>query len=435
MIKSIFNKIKGVYKGGLFHIFGSNVISNVFALLSSVLVVRFLPKDLYGNYVDANNLYSYLTVFIGLGLAGAVIQFCSENIDLQKKNEIYKYSFTRGMCFNVVVTLVVVSLAILKRYSGDVQASKFLFMMAFYPFFTFVLNYFLSVLRVAAQNKAFAAVNMVSAITIFIGNVVFTYLWNIEGLIVSSYVSQTIAVTVAFVLATKSKVFTLEMFKANPLSADRKKELKKYGVITSITNFTSNILLLLDVTCLGLVLSNSEILADYHVATVLPNACLFIPSSLIIYYYPNMVKSYSSGWQNFKKYIFEISKMFLFFAAIITFCIFVFAPLIIQIVYGEKYLTCVPIVRVLAINFFVCAFLRKLLGNVISVLKKYEVNLVHTIISGVVNIVLNIALILWLGSIGAAIATLCVTSLVVVLEIIYLVGFDKKQRKLKAEEN
>ena len=431
MIEKVLSTIKGVYKGGLFHIFGSNVIANVFALLSSMLVIRFLPKDLYGNYVDAHNLYSYLTVFIGFGLSGAIIQFCSENISEQKKNQIYRYSIIYGMGINVLLSLIVVLLAFFKMYSGDVEASRFLFMMSFYPFLIYIVNCFQSILRVQGQNKAFATVNIVSAATILFGNLLFTYIWNIYGLIVSTYFSQGICCIVVFVIAKKKKLFDLSVLKSKPLSKDRKRELKRYGFVTSITNFTSNALLLLDVTCLGLILSDSEILADYHVATVLPNACLFIPSGLIIYYYPKMVKSYSEGWQSFKKYILNISKVFLGFATITGIGIFVFAPLMIQIVYGEKYLTCVPIVRVLAINYFICAFLRKLLGNAIAVLKKYEINLIHTIISGVLNIILNLTFILMLGSIGAAIATLCVTAFVVVLEIMYFISFDKKQEKMK----
>lgn len=429
MFKKILNKIKGVYKGGLFHIFGSNVISNVFALLSSVLVVRFLPKISYGFYVDANNLYSYLSVFIGLGLAGAIVQFCSANITEDAKGKIYKYSFTRGLIFNFLISAVVILLGFIKLFSGDVQVAKYLFLMSFYPFPTFLMGCFLSILRVEYKNKEFSIVNIVHAAAILIGNIIFTYLWSIEGLIFSTYISQILAVLVGFLLTKKSGIFSISIFKINQLQKEKKKELKKYGIITSITNFTTNILVLIDVTCLGIILSDPEILADYHVATVLPNACLFIPSSLILYYYPTMVKSYASSWNDFKKYIFKLSGVFFCFALFIAAGIFIFSPLAIRIVYGAKYLTCVPIIRVLAVNYFICAFLRKLLGNAIAVLRRYEINLMHTVIAGVANIVLNIVLIKFMGSLGAAIATLCVTTLVVVMEIIYLISFNKKQKE------
>ncbi len=429
MFKKVFEKIKGIYQGGLLHIFGSNVLSNVFALLSSVLVVRFLPKISYGFYVEANNLYSYLTVFIGLGLSGAIIQFCSENITAEKKNGIYKYSFAKGLLFNILLSAIVVLLSFLKLYSNDTQVAKFLLMLSLYPFPTYIMSYVLSILRVEYKNKAFSAVNAIHAGTVFVGNVFFTYLWNIEGLIFSTYFSQCVSILVGFIFLKKYGLFSAEVFKARKLQKNETKEIKRYGIVTSITNFTSNILVLLDVTCLSLILSSPEILADYHVATVLPNACLFIPSSLILYYYPSMVKSYANGWDNFKGYIIKLSKVFLGAALFVAVMIFIFSPLIVTLVYGEKYLSCVPILRILAINYFVCAFLRKLLGNVIAVLKRYEINLIHTIIAGVINIVLNIVFIHFLGSVGAALATLCVTILVVGKEVIYLLQFNKKKKE------
>ena len=387
-----------------------------------------MPKILYGFYVDAHNLYSYLTVFIGLGLAGAIIQFCSENISTEKKNCIYKYSFVVGLLFNILLFGIILLLAFLKLYSNDKEVAKFLFMMSLYPFSSYIMSFFQSILRVEYKNIAFSVVNTVHAVTIFTGNLLFTYLWNIEGLIFSTYFSQCISIFVALVYLKKYKLFGIDIFKSKKLQLNAKKEINRYGIVTSITNFSSNILVLIDVTCLGFILSNPVILADYHVATVLPNACLFIPSSLILYYYPNMVKAYAKGWKDFKVYIIRLAKVFFVLAFLVAVTIFIFSPLIVRIIYGEKYLTCVPVIRVLAINFFVCAFLRKLLGNIIAVLKRYEINLVHTIVAGILNIVLNIVFIRFLGSIGAAIATLCITTFVVVMEIIYIIQFDKKQK-------
>ena len=48
--------------------FESSVIAQVGGHISSAEVIRWLPKSTCGVYVSANNSYSYISVFIGLGL-------------------------------------------------------------------------------------------------------------------------------------------------------------------------------------------------------------------------------------------------------------------------------------------------------------------------------------------------------------------------------
>ena len=85
------------------------------------------------------------------------------------------------------------------------------------------------------------------------------------------------------------------------------------------------------------------------------------------------------------------------------------APVIIWLIYGEKYMNVLPIFRVLSLNFLIYGSIRLLLGNVIAAMKKSEVNLAIAVASGILNILLNLTLIPRLGSVGAAIATVCVS--------------------------
>ena len=422
------HRIKGSYKGGLFHIFGSSVIVNVCHLLSSVLVVRFLPKLQYGNYVSANNLYSYLTVFIGMGFANAIIQYCSEQISLEKKNSVYRFTFANGFIFNFVLTVIMVVASLIKAHSGNAETAKYLLLMCGYPFTSYVLTFFQSVLRIKLKNKSYATVNMISTVTQLVGNISFTYFFGVEGFIVSCYIAQIISACAAGVFLKKENFFIEVKSYNEKISQSYKFEIARYAFVTALTNFSSNVLVLLDVTCLDLIFSDSVVLADYHVAAVIPNACLFIPSGLIIYYYPQMVAARSAGWQEFKEYTKKLAKIFIGVSFVVTVIGFAFAPLAIKIVYGEKYMSAVPIMRVLMLNFFATASLRKLLGNIIAVLKRVEINLINSILSGIINIVLNIVLIKWIGVIGAAISTLTVTVFITLLEIVFLYNEDKKQR-------
>ena len=203
------------------------------------------------------------------------------------------------------------------------------------------------------------------------------------------------------------------------IGKSEKKDITKYAFTTSITNFSSTVLVLLDVTCLGIILHSSEVLADYKVAATIPNALGFIPSALMTYFYPELVKSFSGNYNSLIKKIEDLLKIYLLINGLAFIVLFFLAKEIIQLIYGMKYINIIPIFRILSLNYLVSSCGRKIFGNAVAVTRKVQINLYFSIVSGVVNIILNLVLISSLGSLGAALATLCVTILLVGMYIIY----------------
>lgn len=412
--------LQQLFRGGLFHIFGSSVLAEVGGLLSSVLVIRHLPKLDYGQYVAANNLYSYLTVFIGLGLTSAVIQFCSERIEQEEKDAIYRFSFRAGNLFNLLLAGVIVLLSFIKRFQGQPEVAGYLAMMAGIPFVTYVTSLQQTILRVLRKNKEYSATNVVITISKVLGNIIFTYLWGVSGLIASIYIYNIVSGIVG-TLFLRREGFSQSLRRTDyALPRKRKWEITRYATFCSLTNLTSVMLTLLDVTCLGFVLADETILADYQVAATIPAACLFVPTGLITYFYPQMVERMSSAGESAVQELRRLLKLFTAVAAVMAILLIVFAPLIIWVIYGQKYMNIVPIFRILSLNFFVFAAFRKLFGNVIAAMKQVKMNLIHTLSCGLCNIVLNLLLIPRYASVGAAVATLLSGCLVVVLETGFL---------------
>jgi O-antigen/teichoic acid export membrane protein len=193
-MKKLFRKIKELAKDGLFHIFGGSVVAKIVGVISSVVVIRGLPKLDYGHYVSANNLFSYFTAFVGLGLANAALQYCSEKVSENKKNGIHAYSMTMGMAFNILVTVMIFLLSAVKQWAGDEQVAHYLRLMAGLPFVIYANTYLQIVLRIKGNNQAFSFTNMMYSVSMLAGNVVFTMWLGIEGLILSTYLANVLAV-------------------------------------------------------------------------------------------------------------------------------------------------------------------------------------------------------------------------------------------------
>lgn len=421
MLQNVIRIVKKRFNEGALYIFGSSVLSQLFGFLSSIIVIRFLEKATYGHYVTANNYYSYFAILIGLGFTSSVIQFCCETEDSQLQNAIYKYSLKNGSLFNIPIALLVFLFGFYISINRDYESGLYLQLMALLPFVVFYNNFLQIVLRIKLENKRYAVMNAIFSSVTIISNIILTRIIGTLGLIISTYLANIVSSIYASLLLKKDNFFTGLISTTTVLNKTQKNELVSYSLYCAITNFSSTLLVLLDITCLDIIIKESEILADYKVASTIPNAFLFISECLIVFYYPYIVKCKREGTKAFKAFL---RKLLLLFSAV-NFFVFIFLELfassIIHLTYGEKYSNIVSVFRILGLNFFFVSSFKKLFGNVIAILKDVKINLIHSSIAGLLNIVLDVFMITRYGYIGAAISTTIVTVFIVILEVLFIV--------------
>ena len=220
-------------------------------------------------------------------------------------------------------------------------------------------------------------------------------------------------------------MFGCVLKKNDALGTEDKRQITNYAFVCAITNFASIVLTLLDITCLDLVLGDPTVLADYHVAVAIPAACIFVPSSLMVFFYPKLVAALSSSKKEGIACALQIAKISALVNGFVFLCLMFFAPLIIWIIYGEKYMNVIPMFRILSVNYFVYC-VSDIMGNMIAAVKKVKINLMIAVFSGLLNICLNLTLIPILGAIGAAVATVSVSATVAVLDFLYVWRYFRK---------
>ncbi len=423
---TIYQRLRYIIEDGLLYILTNGFFTQIIGFLSSTLIIRFFPELEYGNYVNANNLYSYFTVFIGMGFAAVVLQFCSENRKPEEKNDIYCFTLKEGTIFNVILLILIVMLSVLKG-KESVKVGTYLLMMACLPLFSYFAGYFQVILRIKNLNKEYSFTGMANAVVVFVINVIFSRIIGVESLIISQYAGNIISMIISIYYLRKTGNYNISFATARRLSRGNKKELERYALLIAITNFTSNILILIDITCLGMILSEPQILAGYKVASVIPNAMLFITSSVIVYYYPKLIRLYYEDIEAFSEKLKRIRRALVLINGTIAVGMFLFAPFIITLFFGEQYRKSIGIFRLLCFNYFVYASYRKLYGNVIALIKKVKVNFINTALAGILNIILNIFFINQYGAMGAAMATVCVSIFTTAFSFIYFHLFLKKK--------
>lgn len=252
------------------------------------------------------------------------------------------------------------------------------------------------------------------------------WFFGIAGTAVGKYLSYLMPIVIGFCWMKKHD--SAAAGDAFILPSVKKKEMVKYGLLIVLTNSVSSVLSYFDTYLVGKIITDEIVLADYKVATVIPHALNFIPICCMTMIYPYFVEQ-----KDDKKWIIKNTHKIQLLLGVISLAIsvggFLLAPYIIRFVFGEQYITAVPVFRVLMLTFFISCTFRIPIGNVLTMMHLVKVNFWLSVAECGVNIVADVILIKKLGSIGAAYATFFITVLSSVLSGIYFHLFLSRKKE------
>ncbi len=415
------NKLKILINKGLFHIFGTNIINNIVSFFTNIIIVRFLTKGQYGIFSYANNALSLFELVSGLGLISGLLQFCSEKRCETEKYSIYKCGIVIGFFFNCILFI---GIFVYSKY-GNIpisESAQYIKQLMFLPIFKFTFEFIITILRVNKKNKEYAYLLNINTVIYFMLACIGAYVFGITGTIMGRYIAYLLSICIGFYIC---KYDIINIINANKLVSKLRKDLIKYSIICCGSNSISQLLYLLDVYLIGIFIKDSQVIASYKVATLIPTVLSFIPLSIMVFIYPYFAEK-NTDYIWIKQQCVKILKILAVINAIISISLFVSAPYIISILWGKEYADSVIPFRILSINYFILATFRIPCGNILAMLRKVNVNFIISIVSGISNIILDIILIKRFGSNGAAIATLFVVIVSSLMAFPYLVQYLNK---------
>lgn len=407
-------KLNKLFETGFFHIFGSTVINKIIGFLSSILIVRIISKTDFGVYSYANNILSIALIFSGMGMTSGVFQLCSENSkEKEYFNSIYKYGTKWGTISNVFlgIIIIIISLSVPLSIEGS---NWLLLLMSGYPIITVLFQFQQTYLRASLNNISYSYVTMLNTILILIFSVIGSLVYSTIGLIVGTYLANIITVI------TSEKHFQFYNNGNVSISKRDKKDLKSISFISMFNNGLSQLLYSVDLFIIGVFIINPDIIATYKTATIIPTALYFIPSSVCMYIYPYFVIHKEDKEWTINKYKLLL-KVMCVLNFIISVILFLFAPLIIKVFFGEQYLDAVNIFRILVIGYFFNGTFKGVAGNLLVSQRKLKFNLFTSVLALVINITFSIILLPMVGIIGAAISNTCVNLIIGMISTIYYI--------------
>jgi len=394
---------KKLFSTGFFHVFGSNVINYLLAFFCSVFVIAIVSKNEYGVYSTALNRLSFFTLASALGLISGVLQVGSENAKNPAVNlEVYQFGLSRGAAFNLILggAILVCSFFIPEKIQGS---NHYLAMLSFIPFVECINGFQKVYFRTTLNNKAFAYLNTTSSVLLVICSVVGAYLWKIPGLIIGRYVAALLTDLAG------SLVFKAPLGLTFRRCEKKMKDLiMKISLVSMMNNGISSLLSIFDIFVISEVIADEAVVAEYKAAIMIPTAASFVTQAVITYVYPYFsLNRNNKSWvkTRFKQVILIMGAVNL----VISLILFIFAPFIVKLFFGERYMGSVGIFRISSINVFFLGTFRMIPGNLLVTQRKLRYNFFVTLASGVLNVISNYVLVSRIGAIGAAWTTLIIT--------------------------
>lgn len=397
---------------------GTNIINYLISFVTNILIVRFLNKSNYGVFSYAYNQYSLFLLFSGMGLVSGILQFGSEKRPEEEKESYFRFGLTAGLIFDLLISASIFLYGRFINISIS-ESAPYICELMLLPLFDYLFNYIAILLRIHRKNKEYARLMNINTILYFLFACSGARFYGITGTILGRYFAFFLSILIGIRFC---KCDFQKMRSAEKLHSAQKKEIVKYSVTACLSNSISSLLYLIDIALIGLYIKDAMTVAVYKVATTIPNAMIFIPSSIMVFIYPYFAEQN----QNFawvKKKFASMLKILLIVNALISLFLIIFAPYIITLLWGQEYLDAVVPFRILSFSYFVSASFRIPCGNILAMLRKVKVNLVVSIVSGISNIVLDMVLIQYMGSNGAAIATLSVVVISSGIAFPYLLHF------------
>ncbi len=395
-----FKQIKGIgsfLKWGGGHIFFANIVSKLLSFSCSVAAIRLLTADSYGVITYALSVVLFLVPFMGGGSHFGILRFGPLQKSKSMKEKLYKMSLQKGSFFNILLFLILLTLAFLPLF--DIEKTRtFILILSLQIFILFPFELIKSHFRILMKNRTYAYIDVVFySFQIFL---VFTLtpFYNEWGYIAALTLSPLITFIIYSFLNISNK--TIDDCNQSIIEEG----FWNYSLKASFGSSISRLLYVLDFFIIGLLISDPTQIAGYRSATIIPLSLSFVPHAYVTAHYIII----SSKYQNkiyLKSFISDYWKIFIPLTIITIISLWFFASFIMSFFWGREYENFYPVFKILIIGIGGTFLFRLPFGNLLMGIGLSGKNLLVSIFTLVLNLMLNLLLIPKFGIIGAAWAT------------------------------
>lgn len=422
LFSSYTGKFSSLLKNGAGHVFLGSFITKFITFFGSIFLVRLLSKPEYGVLSYYENIIGYFMVFAGLGMAAGTQRFLILSDTIEEKKGCFNHALKRGNIWNFILCLVCAVFCMLYRhpdaFNGYPQVILFLILCV--PFI-YSSNLSLYAYRALFDYKLYAYLAIVAALLSVAGRILGAVAgglnYSVIGRFGAEFISAVLCVIALYSIHFKDK-------KAIKPATAFVKEFDRYSLQIMFTDGLWTIFMLNDILLLGQLSGSDVMVADYKIAYVIPANLSIIASSICVFTGPYFTKREKEGDKSWVKTKLKESVVFtMLIIGLLAFLCFVLGSPLIRIMYGEQYLSALPIMNILLLASFFNNGIRMVVANFLSAIGEQKSNLIVAGIGIVAQVILDIILIPRMGALGVGLSSLLVYIIMSLLLIILVRKF------------
>lgn len=411
---SLVGGLRRLFRAGLFDIFGADALNKVLTFVSGMIVVRLIPQEAYGVYSYAYNILNIVLLFNGLGASSAILQFASEKAFSGRRDAIEEIGVRIGFAFDLLLLVVMAALPFFVDLPVE-GSGEMLRLWCIYPCLQLAYDIQLVSLRSSLRNREYALCTNVNTTLVLLGSVSGAAMGGPYGLIVGRSLAMVMSVVTiaalfkvpeflcAWARRRSPRAELSEEYRRPSDALDRAERRSFFGVAvtTAVNTGINQLVYYLGTAMIGALTASAVDTALFQTTLAIPTALNFVPSTLALFIYPYFARHKDEpGWV-LKRYGQVIIATALL-AGAVSVGISLFAPWILNTLYGESYVRGSEILRILMIGWFFSATLRTIASNLLITQRRLAYGVAVAVASTILIVVLNRLLVPTAGIVGAA---------------------------------
>lgn len=378
------------------------------------IYTAFLSTSEYGEYDLILTLVTFFTPIITLSLDEAVFRFLIDAKSKRKK----KYIITQVLLY--VLFSLIVSIIIIKVISIFFTINNINIIIAYLVSFV-LISITNALVRGIGRIKLYSGLNFFIGILTLILNVFFILFlkMGMKGLLLSSIISNILGVIFVFIKLDLKEYISIKKFEKNIM-----KKMLKYSIPLVPNTLSWTIINFSDRIIITMVLG-SAYNGVYSIANKFPTIINTLYSFFNIAWVESAAKNVTSSYK--EKYYNNVYISIKNLLRGILLCIMAAMPFAFRILINENYNDAYYYIPILMIATYF-SNMSTFLGGVFTAYKDTKTIGVTTIVSAIINLVVNISLIYFVGLYAAAISTLFATVTVYIYRRIKLKKYLKLEK-------
>lgn len=389
----------------------SKLITMAIALVNAMLLSRFRTLEEYGTYSQLLLIINLATTFFMLGLPNSINYFLAREDTKEGKQKFLSVYYSLSTILSILTGLILVlSAPILIRYFDNPLLKNYVYFLAIFPWTKIIMSSIEHVLIIYNKAKYIMVYKISNSIAVVAIIIFVQFLKMAFPLYIMLYlIVESIFAVVVYILVKK---LSQRLY----FSLDRKLigSILKFSIPIGLASMVGRLSIELDKIVIGRFFTTEELAIYTNAARELPVA--IISSALTAVLMPHLVRLLKENKNKSAVELWGYSiTLSYIFISLVSFGVFTYATDVMTLLYSSKYISGSNVFRIytlvllLRVTYF---------GMILNSKGKTKFIFYSSLLSLILNLVLNYIFYKLFGFIGPAIATLLSIAIVQFAQLI-----------------